>query len=707
MFKQFTVIAAVMALVVWPCLGITPEEIGKAIGNDLDHPYLYFSSDEVAGLRERVANDPSSREIYKELLAEGKRLLYTPVEKDAPVPDKRPRYTGNWDYHEYIDRNAENAVRLAFLYQMTGESKYAEKAFEFAEVVCDVPNWDDRAHMFPTFYSRVMPYNVPDDQVVFNFDLYSAHTANRLAVVYDWIYDWVNVRQRDRIRGALLEKAVLLVRGNWDYHWWAWAYRCNWNTHCSSGVGMASLALLTEDPQLVDVVSESYNRIWKTFDNIGPDGGWQEGTGYAFNNPQWAVLYGVPLKRMTHGKYTLLNHPRIREQGVSFFLWTLLPPDQKVNFGDTGNHAIRNSTTFNALADETQSPEAAWYAKEICGDGNTLWDIIFPATTVQPALPAMKSRYFRSIGNVVMRSSFTDLETVTLACKAGRLDDPHHGHLDCGDWDVHWRGESYIRGIGNIPYDEKCFDDARWTYPQAGSQGQNVIFVNGERQIPGKWRGKPMDESIGGDVLEYRYGDAREYVLMDCSNAYPKKELKGWRRHLILDKPVITVLLDEIKSAKGALIESRIHPIIESANRGGQSESRRQPTGNNNLMGNVTIPDDNSYLLIKGKSGMMALIAIADVPIKYVPGSHAYLPIQKDARLNKIPYVDTELTASGTETTISTIVVPVSDASEARAISQSVKRTIGRDGTLTLSFSFRSQTHEYRYARNKNGLVML
>ena len=686
LFNRFAVmLAAVMTLVFTPCLAVTPEEIGQAIGNELDHPYLYFSSDELPELRERVAKDPKSRKIYEELLAEANRLLYTPVEKNAPVADKNPRYSGNWDYHYYIDRNRDRALHLAFLYQLTGETKYAEKAFEFAEVVCDVPNWEDRAHQFPIIYSRVMPYNVPDDQVVFNYDLYTGHTAHKLAVVYDWLYDWMDVRQRDRIRGALLEKAILRVRGNWDYHWWAWAIRCNWLTHCASGAGSAALALITEDPQLIDVVAESYNRIWKTFDEIGMDGGWQEGTGYAFNNPEWAVLYGVPLKRMTGGKYTLLNHPRMREEGVSFFLWTLLPPDQKVNFGDTGSRVIRSSSTFNALAEETQSPEAAWYAKEICGDSRrqSFWDIIFPATTVKPALPEMKSRHFRSIDYVVMRSSFTDLETVTLVCKAGRHTDPHHGHLDCGDWGVHWRGESYIRGIGNIPYDEKCFDDVRWTYPQAGSQGQNVIFVNGERQIPGKWRGQPMDESIGGDVLEYRYAEDREYVLMDGTNAYPGQELKGWRRHLILDKPVVTVVLDEIKSTKGALIESRIHPIDD-----------------------VEVPDDNAYLLLKGESGMMALIAVAGDPVRYVPDSHAYLPIQKDARLNRIPYVDTELTASGSETTIVTIVVPVIDESEAREVSKSVKRIVGRDGALSLSFTAQSQTHEYRFEHGNDGLVL-
>jgi hypothetical protein len=674
-------VAVLPAVQTW---AVSPEDFKGAISDNLNHPYLYFSADEVPELRERVKDDEVCRDIYKRLLAEGRRLLSTEVEKIPPREDRNPRFTGDWSFHNYIDDKRDNALALAFLYQMTGEDQYAAKAFEFAEAVCDVTHWEDRAHQFPIIYSRVMPWGVPDDQVVFNYDLYTGHTAHAIAVVYDWIYDWLDVRQRDRIRGALLEKAILRVRGNWDYHWWAHAYRCNWMTHCASGVGMASLALLKEDPQLIDVVAESYNRIWKTFDEIGIDGGWQEGTGYSRDIFEWAVKYGAPLKRITNGKYTLLNHPRIQEHPASFLVWTLFPQDQKVNFGDTGNSVIRKSAVFNVLAEETGSPEAAWYAKHICAsDRDSLWDIIFPLTTVEPALPEMKSRHFRTIDYVVMRSSFTDTETVTLASKAGRHTDPHHGHLDCGDWGVHWRGESYIRGIGNIPYDQKCFDDVRWTYPQAGSDGQNVIFVNGEKQIPGKWRGKPMDENIGGDVLEYRYGDDLEYMLMDGTNAYPKQELKGWRRHFILDKPTVTVVLDEIKTSRGAAIENRIHPI-----------------------GEVEVPEDNAYLLLKGERGMMALIAVADDPVKFVPDRHGYLPIQQDAQFRWIPYVDTELTATKTITTLSTILLPLENANEARAVSESVKRFVGNDGSLTLKFTAKGQTHMYRYERSNDGLVL-
>ena len=55
--------------------------------------------------------------------------------------------------------------------------------------------------------------------------------------------------------------------------------------------------------------------------------------------------------------------------------------------------------------------------------------------------------------------------------------------------------------------------------------------------------------------------DTRDYVLMDPTNAYPKKELKGWRRHVTLEKPVITVVVDEVKSDRARRSRHGFIPI--------------------------------------------------------------------------------------------------------------------------------------------------
>jgi hypothetical protein len=117
--------------------------------------------------------------------------------------------------------------------------------------------------------------------------------------------------------------------------------------------------------------------------------------------------------------------------------------------------------------------------------------------------------------------------------------------------------------LGRIGYDEKYFDEARFDYPEASSIGHNVLYVNGEKQISGKYYKQPYDYSVGGKVLEFRTSQARDYVLMDPTNAYPKKELKKWLRHVVHDKPLATLVVDEVYALPGAKIEVRFHPGVD------------------------------------------------------------------------------------------------------------------------------------------------
>ena len=50
---------------------------------------------------------------------------------------------------------------------------------------------------------------------------------------------------------------------------------------------------------------------------------------------------------------------------------------------------------------------------------------------------------------------------------------------------------------------------------------------------------------------------------MDPTNAYPKKELKKWRRNILLEKPEITLVLDEIHTKNNAVIQVRFHPGVD------------------------------------------------------------------------------------------------------------------------------------------------
>jgi len=662
---------------------VTPEDIKTALPEKLEHPYLFFTDAEKSALLDRIENDAESGDIFVQLLAEANRLMFTPVVSHIPLEGKNTRYYSDGKFEKFYYNYRNWVLKLAFVYQMTGDKKYAMKAYEFADILCDLQTWVIRAHQFPVIYSRVMPWNVDDDQTVFSYDIRVGSMARILGTVYDWIYPALEKRQRDRIRGALLEKAITRVRGNWDYHWWASAYRCNWIGRCADGVGIASLALLTEDPQLIDVITESYNRLGKFYDEIGIDGGWQEGAGYWYGLFH-CFYFADALKRLTDGKYNLFKHPRFEENAVKFPLHCFVPPNGMVDFCDAHFHIATSgrSHTFNKVIMETHSKEAAWFRSHIFGSGDDLFDIIWPGSTVESELPDEPSRHFRSIDWVIMRSDFDNPEHVVVACKAGRNNDPHHGHLDCGQFTVYWRGKEYIRDLGAARYDEQYFDKERWNYPHASSRGHNVIFVNGELQTPGKIRGMPVDETIGGEVLEFRPGSKRDYTLLDPTNAYPGKELKLWWRHIILEKPVITVIVDEVEShSKGAEIEARFHSGCRQIVKDG-------------------------YTLLDGEKGDMALIPVTGGDFAFRPARHAYTAIQKNAKPQWIPYNGTIVHASGNRTVIAHIILPVDSEDEAQDIVKSVQRSETKSGSLTLSFVVDNEKLIYNFKKGNDGLIL-
>ena len=689
MFYQKLVLVVLIFSVIMPNISaqITKEDINKAVNKSkLKHPYLYFSDSDKPVLLDRIKNDPESNYIMQKLFAEANKIMAMPVPHDIPVQGKNTRAgwsenDKNGKYLKYYEEMRDDAFMLAFLYQMTGDEKYALKAFEFADAFCDFPTWTQRAHEFPIIYSRVWPWNVPDDEASFGFDHYNGDSGRIMAAVYDWLYPVLNRAQRDRIRGGLLEKVITRVRGNYEYHWWATAYKCNWCGVCNSGVGLAGIALLIEDPQLTDVIAESYNRIDSLFSNLGVDGGWQEGGGYWRYGISTSTFFADALKRLTNGKYNLFENERLKNNPATFPLYISMQPGTSLNFEDSQSGTLGETFFINKLTTEIGDKRAAYYRKEFMKEGDDPFDIIWPRPTVTPEAPKNPSIHFKTIDWWVMRSEFLNPEKVVVAGKAGMNDDPHHGHLDIGQFVIRWRNQYYISELGRMFYDEKYFDEARWGYPFASSVGHNVIFVNGELQIPGKLKNKPWNYNVGGKVLDFRTSPKRDYVLMDPTNAYPKKELKGWRRHVVLEKPLITVVLDEVKTSKGAEIEARFHTECTEENHG-------------------------KYVLLQGEEGMMALIPVVDSEFKISDGKHPIQPVNDRIKFKWDPYFGTVVKANSENTVIGTIILPVDNDQEAQSILSSVEREVNKSGDLTLSFTKVGEKYTFVYNLTEDGLVL-
>jgi hypothetical protein len=677
---------------------ITKEDLTKAVNIEkLQHPYLYFNEADKPAILKRIQTDPESKDIMAGLLAEGHRLLYVPVKNPPPPQLEHPRYSATPDEGTaYASELSEGAVKLAFLYQMTGDLKYARKATEFATALCSLPDWVEPAHKFDIIYPRVWPWNVPDDRVVFTYDIFAADKSIAVSTVYDWVYPVLTKIERDKIRNGLLEKAITRVRGNYEFFWWASAHRCNWSAICYSGLGITAMSLLKETPQILDVVAESYNRMSLTFDQIGDDGGWQEGRGYYGYMMRVSVNFMDMLKRLSGGKYNLFTHKKVSAHPVDFALYGLT-----ANFEDSEGGIVGPTMAINKLTQETGNTTAAWYRERFLGEGTTLFDILWPRPTVKPVEPAQKSGYFKSINWAVLRSNFLDPASFTIACKAGYNDDPHHGHLDCGQFILNWNDIPYIRDIGRMRYDEIYFNEERWEYPYASSKGHNLISVNGEEQIPAKLKDQPWKQGIGGEILKFETSAKRDYVLMDPTHAYPGKELKKWRRNIVLDKPVTALVLDEVDAAPGSTIEARFFPAVASTQaRPGREARAPLPTG-------VDYKIFPGYVLLSAHRNTLAMIPLVlDNSCQIKEDRIASLPVTEDARLSWIPYLESVISAKAKTTVLATIFIPVNDATDAAGIVKTAKMVQVNANQIEISLERSGNVSRWLFEKQKDGFVL-
>ena len=665
---------------------VTAADVTAAVRPDLSHPYLYFTADDKKEILARIESDPGAAAIMERLVTQADRRLAQPVEKQAP-----PRSGSPWDpeggkpYQDYYNGNLADANMLAFVYQMTGDPRYARKSWELAETVCDLPVWNYRAHDFAYIYDRVWPWNVPDDRVAFGYDIMSARAGRYLGAVYDWIYEALEPRERDRLRGALLEKVVAPVRGDLDLHWWATAYRCNWSGVCFSGTGIASLALLAEEPGLAGLVADSHNGTWRMFSELDGGGGWQEGVSYFQYGFRHATQFADVLKRVTAGRINLFEHPELKEHAIDAIIFNSAPPDRSMSFGDSPSRIVGTSYFLNKVAAETGNTRAAWYRDRVAGRGRDLFDLLWPRTEVAAAAPEQPSHLFPDLHWASLRSSFTDPSAFTIGVKAGFNDDPHHGHLDCGQIILYWQGVGYLAEMPSAQYDKEYFLEERWTYPKASSGGHNVLRVNGEEQISAKLKNQPWREGLGGPITAFSTTPARDFVSLDAGNAYPGEHVKGWRRLVVLEKPDLALIVDEVESAPGAEIALRFHSEADFG-----------------INGRV--------MLLEHTSGTLALIPglppEAGTPA-WAVDHHSIKPGPAGGEPGREPFAEFKLAAPGARTVVPMIVASVSGADEAERVRQSIVRDEGPENALSISLEHRGRRHAFRFAERAGRLTLL
>lgn len=426
------------------------------------HNFTYYTkalSDSVFNNADALLN----KEIYP-------ILDYVLDEEDSILPISR----------EVISR----MVILGYAWQISGDEKYADRAWEELENVCSYDDWCT-SHFLAT-----------------------AEMALAVSVGYDWFYDYLTTEQKDLLAEKTYEYAIKpALSKNYLKNWFTWS-KNNWNSICYSGVG---IACMTFSSYYIDEAAEflkmCYEAMPVAFTNFTPDGVYAEGPGYSQSGMNSIVNFIATSKNYLGTDYGLSDIDGFKELGK--FPVYITTPTGVFNFGDN-------------KARMCFSPSLHWYAAEYgwpllaCYQ---MWDVpgVFsPDTsdnterngggredalsslwynrnyTVEDAdfsdeALALKLNSDAGQELVLMRSEYLD-RNATFAGIKGGYNYTNHGDLDIGTFVFDSMGERWAEELGPGAYDAPNYflglpAGGRWKNYCKRAEGQNTLVINPEMTV--------------------------------------------------------------------------------------------------------------------------------------------------------------------------------------------------------------------------------
>lgn len=495
------------------------------------HPRLWLSDEGLETYKYAMENNGA--EFFASVKAEADKKL------TLEVPEELPPYessTTDWcavfsKYNNYALDFPNTMQRLAFVYKLTGEKKYADKALEILEGML---TWDP---------NKIITYNA--------FDQVYRQIAYSSAIVYDWLYDLIPSDLRPKVLEMIREKTQFmfnqLIR---MYPLDELPYDSHGRT-AATYMYAISIALLHELPD----ASEWFDELYPLQMNIlawgGEDGGYSNGTSYgsyggfstgAMRNYAYKTAFGFSKKEGAAGrneyKYYLYFSPNGAPHG-SFGDETYVPTmrDTTVVNGMMAD-SLMNGNTAAKWASETRGTEA------YRGDYLTM-NFLNDTTESIPPLDHLTTWHDRDNGWVAMLSDVIDFRRIGVHFKSSWFGSYNHSHSDQNSFTINAYGEPLATDNGYYDYAGSAHTNNYTNRTHA----HNAITYNGGRgQTPGSTALQKIEAK--GRITSFLHGDDFNLSAGDAAEAYGDAFSKA-NRYLIYLKPDYVIVVDELASGNG------------------------------------------------------------------------------------------------------------------------------------------------------------
>ncbi|UZW14986.1 DUF4962 domain-containing protein [Clostridium pasteurianum] len=491
-------------------------ELLKQNNKNNKHPRLMATSEDFENIKLEIKKDKTTRE----------RFNYLKKQADSILKQKPIKYE-LLDGVSLLTLSRESLSRiqtLAFVYNISGEKKYANRAWLELKIISD-----DKT--FPDWH--------PD-----HF-LNTSEITNAASIGYDWLYNYLTDSQKSLIRNAILNKGLIPSQKFSKKKDSPMNGTTNWNSVCNSGISMGALAIGDEGSKFESISGQVLENSVKYLPNIlnkySPDGGWYEGPSYWNYSTTYLAYFISSLDSSLGTDYNLSKTPGFSSTG--YFPIYILGPGGTFNFSDSSSQKI-NSPVLLWLANKFKNSEYAYYYNKNTNIKNTnAMSFIWGNKKIQEKPIKINDKYFKQSEIVTLHSSITKSTDSFIGFKAG-TNGLSHNNLDIGTFVYDALGVRWFCDLGpdnyNLPeYFNGSFNGQRWKYYKERAEGQNTLVINPNSQ-------PDQNLSPKTKIKVFKYNSKSSFAIADITDAY-KPDALSLQRGVFLYKNTGTLLIqDEI-----------------------------------------------------------------------------------------------------------------------------------------------------------------
>ena len=511
------------------------ELITKLDSIEIEHPFILANKVNFDAVRNEVKNNslsPYTNNLYLSAIANADALLDTEIypvleyvldEEDSILPISR----------EIINR----MIILGYAWQISGDTKYAERAWTELENVCSYDDWCN-SHFLAT-----------------------AEMALAVSIGYDWFFDYLNDEQKALLAEKTWKYAIESALN--DNHWFTWS-KNNWNSICYSGIGIACMTFADNNPEkAAEFLAMCYENMPIAFENFTPDGVYAEGPGYCQSGMN-SIVYFIATSRNFFGTdFGMSEIAGFKELG--YFPVYITTPTGMFNFGDN-------------KAEQCYTPVLHWYASEYAspllsayqmtdvpsefvadtsdnternGSGkeyalSSLWynrEYSQSDFSNEPLFSYLKSDVGQPL--VLMRSAYLDKNAAFAGIKGG-YNFINHGDLDIGTFVFDAMGERWAEELGPGSYDAPNYflntpAGGRWKNYCKRAEGQNTLVINPDATLDDQY---VLAEC---DFVSHEETEGGGKALLDMTDAYRMNGASKVTREFELYNSSCLKITDKVK----------------------------------------------------------------------------------------------------------------------------------------------------------------